>query len=418
MQELKTNVRSRHLSVKLLFLVCAATLFGLKVNARPEYLKLFAADPASRPDLRNKCSVCHINPAGGGPRNEFGKAFTNAGFEITPALRTQFPDYFVSQSDAQKPAVTFVEGSDSEAIVEINGKKFTINTRTKTVTPLESAGVSDRISTAAPAPSQVDDSRQDIYKPYDVRLVNIPTAMPITKGSLWSDFTHRFPFGDPTNSGSLFGLDTIALPSFGFAYGVTDRIHVGFYRSPGDIGRPIQLYAGASLLNEQKGDPLSLMARVGLEGQDNFKRNFATSFEFTAAKSITKHAQVYFVPTITVGDRPINGDPTVNLPGTTAYAMGVGLAVAIRPTVSLMADMNYRLNEEARYVTDFSGIRRPVYGFGIQKVSASRKHAFSLTFSNGPGTTMSQRSMTRGVQGLDDSARGLSIGFNLSRRLF
>ncbi|MFN8002728.1 MAG: hypothetical protein U0X75_17115 [Acidobacteriota bacterium] len=43
-------------------------LFGiaLTVQARPEYLRQFAADPLSKAELRNKCSVCHVNPAGGG----------------------------------------------------------------------------------------------------------------------------------------------------------------------------------------------------------------------------------------------------------------------------------------------------------------------------------------------------------------
>ncbi|MGH9847340.1 MAG: DUF5777 family beta-barrel protein, partial [Blastocatellia bacterium] len=385
------------------------------VNARPEYLKIFAADPLSRPELRNKCSVCHINPEGSGPRNEFGRAFAAAGFEINADLRKQFPDRFLSPGEAQKLPVTFVQGSDAEAIVELNGRKYVINTKAKTVTEL------DTVATAAPPVEKTtaqEEVRPDIYRQYDVRLVNLPTATPIPKGSLWTDFTHRFPFGDPTSGASLFGLDTIALPSFGFTYGITDRFHVGAYRSPGDLGRPIQLFAGASLLSEQKGDPLSLMARVGLEGRDNFKRNFTTSFELTFARSITRHAQLYFVPTISVGDRPLNFDPEVNLPSETAYALGIGAAVNVRPSVALMAEANYRLNEEARYVSNFSGIRRPVIGLGIQKASISRRHTFSLTFSNGPGTTFSQRSMTRGLQAADDSFRGLTIGFNLSRRLF
>jgi Membrane bound beta barrel domain (DUF5777) len=277
------------------------------------------------------------------------------------------------------------------------------------------------VATAAPAtekPAQAEETPTNIYRQYDVRLVNLPTATPIPKGSMWTDFTHRFPFGDPMNSSSLFGLDTAALPSFGFLYGVTDRIHVGGFRSPGDLGRPIQLYAGASLLSEHKGDPLSLMARVGLEGRDNFKRNFTTSFEFTFARSITRHAQLYLVPTISVGDRPLNFDPSANLPSETAYALGLGGAFNVRPSVALMAEANYRLNKEARYVDGLTGIRRPVIGLGLQKASASRRHTFSLTFSNGPGTTMSQRSMTNGLYARDDGFRGLTIGFNISRRLF
>ena len=55
-----------------------------------------------------------------------------------------------------------------------------------------------------------------------------------------------------------------------------------------------------------------------------------------------------------------------------------------------MAEANYRLNEEARYISPFgfTGIHRPAVGFGVMKASATRRHSFSLIFSNGYGTTI------------------------------
>ncbi|MFN0086293.1 MAG: DUF5777 family beta-barrel protein [Blastocatellia bacterium] len=407
-----------------IMIVVASTLFiAANAQARPEYLKLFAADPFSRPELRSNCSTCHTNPEGGGPRNAFGRAFAAAGFEISADLRKRFPDKFLSEEEARqgRPPVSFVPGSDAEAIVEIGGRKYVINTKTKTVTEMAETKPAERAAAAAAAaapPASKQEAPGNIYRQVDVRLINLPTAIPIAKGAFWNDFTHRFPFGDPTDAASLYGLDTSAIPSFGFMYGVTDRIHVGGYRSPGDVGRPIQFYVGASVLDEHKGDPVSLMARIGIEGRDNFKRNFTTSLEFAFARSVTRHAQIYVVPTISVGDRPYNIDVKSEAPGETAFALGIGGALNVRPSVALMAEANYRLNEEARYIDGRIGIRRPVFGFGLQKASASRRHAFSLVFTNGPGTTMSQRSMTRGLFASDDSGRGLTIGFNLSRRIF
>ena len=402
--------------LKLLTIVAAFSLVGVTVHARPEYLKIFASDPYSRPELRSKCSVCHLNPAGGGDRNAFGQAFAASGLQITPELRRQFPDRFLPQP--LQPPVSFVEGSDAEAIVELNGQRYMINTRDKTIKELPPVPGADKSVAVVEQKPAREVEQAAVYRPVDVRLINLPTAMPLPKGSLWTDFTHRFPFSDPTEAETLFGLDSFAIPSFGFAYGVTDRIQVGAYRSPTSVGRPIELYVGASFLSEQEGDPLSFMGRVGVEGRDNFQRNFTTSIEMSFARSVTRHGQIYIVPTISLGDRPLSGDPTRNLEGENAFAIGIGGAVQIRPSVSLMAEANWRVNEEARYEGVGNGIHRPAFGFGIQKASASRRHAFSLVFTNGLGTTMSQRSMTNGLLFRDDSFNGLTIGFNLSRRLF
>src|SRR3989442_766381 len=124
--------------IKLLILIASISLLSLSAGARPEYLRLFAADPASRPEWRQKWSTCQLNPAVGGERNPFGKAFVVAGFGITDELRQQFPDRFLlpearSSASQTPPPVSFVQGSDSQAVVEVNGKKFLIDTKSHTV---------------------------------------------------------------------------------------------------------------------------------------------------------------------------------------------------------------------------------------------------------------------------------------------
>ena len=399
------------------FITCLV-ICGTAITSRafPDYLKKYAADPASKPELQKSCAVCHTNPAGGGARNEFGKAFAANGMKITEALRQQFPDRFIKQEGTDLP-ITFVQGSDSQAMVEINGKKFLIDTKTKVVKELTASSEIAKIEApkamvkATPAP--IDDK---VYQQMDVRLIGLPTAKPIEKGALYGEFTHRFPFGDykANEISGLFGLDGYAVPSFGFVYGITDRIHVGASRSPDVVGKAIQLSAGVSLLDENKGKPFSAMARIGVEGRDNFRRNFTTSLELTIARSLTNRAQLYFVPTVSFNNRPF-GQTTQDLPGATTYAMGVGGALNIRPTVALMAEANWRLNDKGKF-----GSSAPAFGFGIEKATISRKHAFSLLFTTGAGTTMSQRSATRRslVPGSDESLSGLTIGFNISRRIF
>src|SRR5207253_1725843 len=78
------KVMSKITITKLLVIILPILLLTFTTQAKPEFLALFAADPFSRPELRTKCSTCHINPQGGGKRNEFGRAFAAAGFKITP----------------------------------------------------------------------------------------------------------------------------------------------------------------------------------------------------------------------------------------------------------------------------------------------------------------------------------------------
>jgi hypothetical protein len=297
----------------------------------------------------------------------------------------------------------------------MNGKRYLIDTRTRSVKEMDespTAVAKPPVTTAQAAQPETP----NVYQPGDVRLISLPTAKPIAKGSLWSDFTHRFPFGEyeVTDLGGLLGLDGLAVPSFGFTYGVTDRIHVGAYRSPQVVGAPILVYAGASLLDEHKGHAMTAMARIGLEGRDNFQRNFTTSLELTLARSITDKAQLYFVPTISLSNRPF-GTANQNLRRENTFAVGVGGALRIRPTVALLAEANWRVNEAGKFNST-----APAFGFGIEKVTISRRHAFSLIFSNGAGTTFAQRSATRRslLRSADESIQGLTIGFNLSRRIF
>lgn len=63
------------------------------VAARPEYLAKFQADPFRRAEV-DGCITCHVNPAGGGARNDFGTAFQAASHDITPLLRAGFPQHF------------------------------------------------------------------------------------------------------------------------------------------------------------------------------------------------------------------------------------------------------------------------------------------------------------------------------------
>ena len=190
------------------------------------------------------------------------------------------------------------------------------------------------------------------------------------------------------------------------------------WRSPSFIGRPIQLQAAYNLLEERHGGPFNLTVRASLEGQDNFRKNYTEDLEAIFSRSITSHAQFYFVPTASFNDRRlVQGgllpDQIPDLPGINAFSLGTGLAVDIRPTVALLAEVIPTVvNGEAL------GIHRPAFSFGIQK--KIYRHAFTLAFTNSPGTTVSQRAGTRATFSNEPSAdtpAGLVIGFDLTRQI-
>jgi len=66
-------------------------------SAKPAYMDRYNQDQYAKDALRGKCTVCHIGH-GGGERNDFGEAFEDTGYRITPKLREKFPKLFEPQS--------------------------------------------------------------------------------------------------------------------------------------------------------------------------------------------------------------------------------------------------------------------------------------------------------------------------------
>jgi hypothetical protein len=278
-------------------------------------------------------------------------------------------------------------------------------------------------SSTATGSSEQAKSKPNIYEPGDDVVVSLPTGRPTDRHGVYVNFAHRFPY-DPVFTGmergaQLFGLDGVAIPSFGFRYGVTDDLSVSIFRAPSLINRPIQLMAGYNILEERKGTPLNLMVRVSIEGQDNFRKNYTENIEGVISRSITSRAQFYLVPTVSFNDRRLEqpagylSSQIPAVPGVNAFSLGTGLAIDIRPSVALLAEVIPTL-VNAREL----GIHRPVFSFGIQK--KIWRHAFTLALTTSPGTTVSQRAGTR-AQFLNDPSAdtlgGLVLGFDLTRQI-
>jgi mono/diheme cytochrome c family protein len=274
-------------------------------------------------------------------------------------------------------------------------------------------------------PTQAAESaKPKVYTPGDDFLLSLPTGRRLDRHGFYVNFTHRFiytpAFSGPALGGSLSGLDDFSLSSFGFRYGVTDKLSVSIYRSPTFLARPIQLMAAYNFMDEHDGYPLNAAVRVSIEGENNFSRNFTENIEGILSRSISSRAQLYLVPTLSLGNRELFqpgsffSSAIPNLPGVNTFSLGVGGAIDIRPTVALVAEVIPTLANG-----DALGIHRPAFGFAIQK--KIWRHAFTFGFTTSPGTTVSQRAGTRAQflgQPNADTPAGLCIGFDLMRQIF
>ncbi|MGA2984364.1 MAG: DUF5777 family beta-barrel protein [Terriglobia bacterium] len=263
-----------------------------------------------------------------------------------------------------------------------------------------------------------------VYTPADDYLFSMPTGRRLDRHGFYFNFTHRFPY-TPAFSGTgsgetLFGLDDFSISSFGLRFGVTDKLSISAYRSPSEINRPIELGVAYHFLDEHEGNPLNATVRVSEDGQNDFAKNFTSNLEVILSRTVTRRAQFYLVPTLSLQNRMLTSKPgslasiPPNLPGFNTFVLGAGGALDIRPTVALVAEVFPTLVNGPEL-----GIHRPAYAFGIQK--RVLRHAFTLGFTNSPGTVVAQRAGTRATFLGDPSAdtpSGLFIGFDLMRQIY
>jgi len=350
--------------------------------------------------------------------------------------------------------ISFVEGSSSQVIVERDGKKYVVDLASHEIRPadatvqLVSASSTQTVAEPAQAatgqspPEKSTKSKSKVYKAGDDLLFNVPSGRRVDRHSLTVNFTHRFPyeaaFTGPGRGATLLGLDDFAIPSLGFRYGVTSKLSVFAYRSPSIIGRPIELMAAYNFLDENDGKPLNAAVRFSVDGQNDFSNNFAENFELILSRSVTRRAQLYAVPTYTIHQRPLISNPGAAIadsmpnepcsapravgiaasfnarPCANTFSLAAAIAVDIRPTVALIAEVTPTLVNGRDLA-----IHRPEYAFGIQK--KIWRHAFTFGFSNGPGSVVSQRGGTRATflqNSTADKPGGLFVGFDLTRQLF
>jgi mono/diheme cytochrome c family protein len=364
------------------------------------------ASAQSRPDLfAQNCARCH-GPSGRGISSVGTPDFTSSGVQASLNDR-QIADTIRNGKSGRMPAF---------------GKELNSDQISSLAAYVRSFGTSSSGSSNKSSGNQIA-SQPGIYQPGDDALFTLPTGRPVDKHAVIVNFTHRFAYDSAVTGqargAELFGLDNFALSSFGVRYGITDKLSVDVWRSPSFIGRPIQLMAAYNILDEHHEQPFNLAFRVSIEGQDNFRKNYTENLEAIVSRSLTSRAQIYFVPTASFNDRrlvqgSLQSRGILDEPGINAFSLGVGVAVDIRPTVALIAEVIPTVANGRDL-----GIHRPPFSFAIQK--KIYRHAFTFGFTTSPGTTVSQRAGTNATF-LDnpsaDTPSGLFLGFDLTRRIY
>jgi plastocyanin len=351
----------------------------------------------------------------------------------------------VASEQAEAPSdmqVTFVDSEPGVVIVESNGRRIRIDTKSKSVTPVSDEPVQ---TGQRPVVELRERESSKAYEPYDYHVVNIPTPKRVPRGALNLYFTHRFQqpvrqedVAIKEEARVLFGLDSFSVSSFGFTYGITDRLYASIYRSPicqRGLCRTVEIGVGYHLLDERGRSPIALSAYASIEGDDNFTEDYTYNLQAMIARSVTKYVTVFFSPAIHInsnGDGRFNPRPEDFFPPSDAAnrlelgqhtgSFGFGVNARIRPSTSLLFEytprVGFKLGQSIPVfdsnfnITGFEQESEASIGFGIEKRIG--RHAFSLTFSNTQTTTTSRYNSSNLV--LPPSR--FSIGFNLFRRLF
>jgi hypothetical protein len=242
-----------------------------------------------------------------------------------------------------------------------------------------------------------DDAVQDLAEP-DFALVNLPTTLrlPVHGGDF--HLSHRFNenlrqdgFGDQISN--LFGLDQGANIGLEFRFGVMRHLQAIVART--NLSRAIQFSAKYDGWHQNGHLPVSVSALVSLEGDNNFRQNYAPAVGLIVSRTFAQRVAIYADPVF------VRNTATGGLTTRNTALVGLGTSLRLGKTVYLIGEVTPRAG-------GFT-IGDPAYAVAIEKRVGA--HTFSLTIANGAQSTF--RQLAHG-----GVPQGLYLGFNLSRKFY
>lgn len=268
--------------------------------------------------------------------------------------------------------------------------------------PLHSAAATEDDPAAASAPAQASESSDDaalrVAEP-DFRVINTPTTLVLPRNRAAFELTHRFnenlakgSFG--SHADRLFGIDAGASVGFEFRFGILRHVQAAAYRTT--IDQTLQLHGKYDAIQQGGSMPVSVSALLSVEGNDNFREDYAPAVGAVVGRTFGEWAAFYASP-VWVHN---TGAFTETEKRDTGF-VGLGTRLRIRPTVYVSGEVTPRVGGYE------SG--EPEFAFAIEKRAGG--HLFQLNFANNVSTTY--RHLARG--GLSDS---LFLGFNIARKFF
>jgi hypothetical protein len=387
-----------------LTLVLLALVAARPALARPEYFARYRANPFSRPDLKT-CGVCHENPQGGGPRNDFGVAFANAGRQFTPELRAKFPDRFLQDRANLAGGVEIVFEQGGGMLVRQGRTSYRVNPATRDVVKLDDAATPGGASTTAAAPAPEAGRSSPVF---DYQLVNLRTGKIAQKGEFNFRFSHRFTsdiFNQSQRPFDLFGLDTFSYTGLGVSYGIHKRFAVNVYRQVWD--RKLEFSGDVAVADQgESRSPVTVLARAAIDGKKDFASgghggHYTPSLQFVVQRTFANRFSINVDPTFVFRTRGLSTRATEDH----LIALGVGGSIKLRESMAIVGEVIPHLTTNPLENDIFHS--EPTASFGFQ--FRTHRHVFEIVFSNGWETNIAGSAL--------GGPDGKHIGFNIYRRI-